>query len=283
MIIGGDKTQVIENIRQAAKDGDLNRKVEPGDPVLSGKKRLETVYAWKKNTETFKYRLCSWCARRVEDVVGWTQNRDTEIRGLENLNGLTGGAVVTSNHFNPLDSTVVRHLALKTGRRRLYAVSQDTNFVVPGFLGFFLYYADTIPLTGNARYLDEVFTPYLKKLFSRGQWVLIYPEQEMWFNYRKPRTPKRGAYYYAAKCGVPVVSCFVEMQDQKAKDNEQFKKVKYIVHVLPPIRPDPGKTPRENSLWMQKKDYEQKKQAYEEAYHKKLDYRFEKSDIAGLI
>lgn len=34
---------------------------------------------------------------------------------------------------------------------------------------------------------------------------------------------------------------------------------------------------------MMQKDYEQKKEAYEMAYNKKLDYTFEKEDIAGWI
>jgi len=34
---------------------------------------------------------------------------------------------------------------------------------------------------------------------------------------------------------------------------------------------------------MKNKDFEQKKEAYEKAYGKKLDYQFEKDDIAGFI
>ena len=113
--------------------------------------------------------------------------------------------------------------------------------------------------------------------------MLIYPEQEMWFNYRKPRPPKRGAYYFAAKCGVPVISCFTEMTELDERDNEQFKKVRYILHVLPPIYPEKGLTVRENSLKMMERDYEQKKRAYESAYGKPLSYEFSKKDIAGFV
>ena len=32
--------------------------------------------------------------------------------------------------------------------------------------------------------------PTLEKLFQKKHFVLIYPEEEMWFNYKKPRPRK---------------------------------------------------------------------------------------------
>ena len=103
----------------------------------------------------------------------------------------------------------------------------------------------------------------------------------MWFNYRKPRPAKRGTYYFAARLNVPVISCFIEMQDLPEMDNEEFHKVKFIVHVLDVLYPDPEKTDRENSIEMCEKDYALKRAAYEKAYGKPLDYTFESVDIAG--
>ena len=54
-----------------------------------------------------------------------------------------------------------------------------------------------------------------------GEAMVGINEQEMWFNYRKPRPPKRGAYYYAAKFNVPIVSFFVEIRDMDEKENER--------------------------------------------------------------
>ena len=51
---------------------------------------------------------------------------------------------------------------------------------------------------------------------------------------------------------------------------------------MKPIYPDPEKTLKQNKEEMQKKDYEAKINAYEDAYGKKLDYTFEQSDIAGF-
>ena len=73
------------------------------------------------------------------------------------------------------------------------------------------------------------------------------------------------------------------MLDTEEEENLEFYKVKYVLHILPPIYPSPNKTAKENSVIMLKKDYEQKKDAYERAYNKKLDYEFQLDDIAGWI
>lgn len=105
----------------------------------------------------------------------------------------------------------------------------------------------------------------------------------MWFNFRKPRPTKRGAYYYAAKFQMPVISCFVEMIDENEVDRDDFMKVRYRIHVLPLIYPDPNLSIRDNSVLMNEKDYQQKKEAYEKAYGKELEYSFDKADIAGWM
>lgn len=129
--------------------------------------------------------------------------------------------------------------------------------------------------------MGRTFPQYLKNVLQEGHWILIYPEQEMWFNYRKPRPLQRGAYYYAATNNVPIISCFVEIKTTSQIKNVEFYQTKYRVHILPPIYPDPQLSPKENSLRMRDRDYQQKKQAYEAAYHEPLTYTWEANDIAG--
>ena len=74
----------------------------------------------------------------------------------------------------------------------------------------------------------------------------------------------------------------MEIVDLGVLDNDEFNKVKYIVHILNCIYPDSSKSVRANSIDMANKDYEQKKEAYEKAYNKKLIYDFDISDIAGF-
>ena len=143
-------------------------------------------------------------------------------------------------------------------------------------------YLDVLPVSKSPTYLIKTFMPELKKILNNGYIVLIYPEEEMWFNYRKPRPCKRGAYQFASINKVPVISCFTEMVDLNIPDNDEFNKVKYIVHVLDPIIPDLNKSDRQNSIDMANIDFKQKKEAYEKAYNKELIYDFESNDIAGL-
>ena len=145
-----------------------------------------------------------------------------------------------------------------------------------GFLGFLMRYADEIPVSKDKDYMERHFYRTLNNLLvNKKEYILIYPEQEMWFNYRKPRPCKRGAYLYAVKFNVPVISLFVEQQ-VKSTHLHTFR-----VHVLPVIYPDRQLDERTASLRMQHTDYEQKCAAYVMAYGKKLTYDFEEGYIVG--
>lgn len=281
MIIGKNKQAVIENIQKASEEGNFHRKVEVDDPGLTPEEEEKILSRFPGRIRTAGYHLKNKAARGLVEAVTWGVNRNTEFTGLEYLKQIHTGAIITSNHFNPLDNTAVRSAVKKAGKKRLYIVSQAGNFAMKGVIGFLMNYADTIPLGKDQNYMTGAFPDLIKRLLRSGQYVLIYPEQEMWFNYRKPRPLKRGAYYYAARFGVPVISCFVEMIEIKEKENDEFNKVRYVVHILEPVFPNPQKSVRENSMEMMNKDYEQKRQAYEKAYGRKLTYDFEPGDIAG--
>lgn len=283
MIIGGNKEKVIENIKEAVKKGEFNSKVEVDDPNLTGKEKSDVTKRYLKKYKSWGYRVCNVGARAIADTVTKAVNRDMPIYGMENIEGIKSGAIVTSNHFNPIDNTAVRMTVNKAGHRRLFIVSQDTNFAMKGFVGFLMNHEDVLPIINSSVYMKEIFPDILKTLIAKKEFILIYPEQEMWFNYRKPRPPKRGAYYYAALNNVPIVSCFVEIRELPEKDNDEFYKTKYIMHVLKTIYPDKELSVRENSKIMMETDYRQKVEAYEKAYGKKLTYDFEDDDIAGLI
>lgn len=282
MIIGNDRGTVIDNIKKAVEDGTLNVKVEVGDPELSDKECAAIVNEYMRSRKKYSFKTKTAVACMLADMLTDYINRDTEIVEECDIGDIEGGAFITSNHFSPLENTVIRKYVTKKGRS-LSIVSNVGNFAMKGIIGFLMNYADTIPISGGMKYMCKEFPKLLSERFAKGRYVLIYPEQEMWFNYRKVRPLKRGAYFYAAKLNVPVVSCFVEMVDLDENDTEEFKKVKYILHVLGVIYPDPKKTPRENSFIMRDKDFAMKKEAYERAYGKEMSYDFEPSDIAGWI
>lgn len=283
MIIGKERKKVIENIKKAAENEDFYAKVEISDPVLSTEEGKAITEGFLKRQKTFSAKFKTFIARKFANIATRILNRDTEIRGEEKFHTLSGGAIITSNHFSPIENTVIRKLVLKNGHKKLNVVAQLTNFAMKGVIGFLMNYADTIPLAEDFHYLNRDFLAIIEEKTKKGETVLIYPEQEMWFNYRKPRPPKRGPYYFAAKLNLPVVCCFVEMRECEKKENKEFYKVKYILHVLGVLYPDSEKSPKENSIILAKRDYELKRKAYEKIYNKKLCYAFEKGDIAGCI
>lgn len=282
MIIGNNRKAVIKNIKEFAESGQFHNKVELNDPVLTPdqSKKITDDYIENRGRLTFKLKtaLGVFIAKLATKII----NKNTEIIGLEKIPTNLGGVLITSNHFGPLENTVIRHLTNTLGRRSLGIISQTSNFAMSGIIGYIMNYADTIPISSDPRYLARDFLSILKeRLIDKKHAVLLYPEQEMWFNYRKPRPPKNGAYFYAAKLNVPIISCFVEIVDLSEDDTDEFKKVKYILHILDVLYPDPDKTVKENTETLGDMDYTLKKNCYEAAYGKELDYTFENSDIAG--
>lgn len=283
LIIGGSKKEVIKNIQKNLKDKELNKKVEVNDPKLGEeeiakiiekfyhKRQHKIIYFWQNHLAFF------WV-----DILGKKLDKDITLEGLDNIENINQGAIITSNHFNPIDNMAIRKLVKKRYKKNLYIVSQETNLAMPGIIGFLMNNLNIIPIWKKVSYIIKEFKPKLYKILAQNNYVLIYPEEEMWFNYRLPRPCKRGAYEFAAEADVPIISCFVEIVDTGLSDNEEFNKVKYIVHILKPIYPDKNKSIRQNSLLMAELDYKQKIAAYEQAYHKKLDYTYSSDDIAGL-
>lgn len=283
MILGANRQAVVDQIRSAAQKKDFHAKVELNDPVLTKEQCRYIAHEYLSQRAHFPRNAKSLLARTVANWGSVLLNTRTVITVNGDLSALDNGCIITCNHFNPLDHTPLRALIVKHKKKRLNIISQMENFAMPGPIGWLVRYADTIPLWEEPRYLSHDFLDVLGELLQNNEPVLIYPEQEMWFNYRKPRPLKRGAYLFAAKLNAPVVCCFVEMQDLKKSDAQGFHKVRYVLHILDTLYPDPEKTPRQNSIEMCEKDYELKKAAYEKAYRRPLTYDFEAYDIAGLI
>ena len=103
----------------------------------------------------------------------------------------------------------------------------------------------------------------------------------MWFNYRKPRPPKNGAYFFSAKLNVPIISCFVEIVDTNESETKEFNKVEYILHVLDVLYPENNLPIKDATAKLAEEDYNLKKECYERVYNKPLSYDFDFTDIAG--
>lgn len=215
-----------------------------------------------------KYKINGFFARITENMCRCVCKHKFRIKveGKENLRNISGGAVFTSNHFSVNENLAV-NLAAKSapGKHRFYKLIREGNYFMPGIIGWLLKYCDTLPLSesfATTRLLDRAISEILK----RGDFILVYPEQAMWWYYKKPRPYRIGAFYYAAKNGVPVVPCFVTM----AKKNEKFDmlpdNVRLTVHILEPIFPENGLGFKENAERMRERNAFLTRECFEKVY-----------------
>ena len=201
-----------------------------------------------------------------------------EIKGIEHFQNLKSGAIITCNHFNAFDSFAI-HLtydAAKQKKRKFFRVIREGNYTsFPGFYGNLMRNCYTLPLGSNQKVMNE-FMKATNQLLKDGHFVLVYPEQSMWWNYRKPKPLKKGAFLFAAKAGVPVLPCFITMKDSEFIDDDGFPVQEYTVHVTEPIYPNKENKLNANIDYMMEKNYQTWKEIYEEVYQIPLKYETKK-------
>lgn len=159
--------------------------------------------------------------------------------GVENLTQVKGGAIITCNHFNPLDSFVMQRVFdASHHKKRMYRIIREGNYTsFGGFYGFLMRHCNTLPLSSNMETMKKLLRAVSRAL-SEGNCVLIYPEQSMWWNYRKPKPLKPGAFDMAVKNQVPVVPCFITLKDSEYIGPDGFPVQEYTPHIGKPIYPD---------------------------------------------
>lgn len=109
-------------------------------------------------------------------------------------------------------------------------------------------------------------------ILQRGDFILIYPEQSLWWNYRKPKPLKDGAYKMATKNNVPVIPIFITMEDSNIIGDDGFPVQEYTVNIEEPIYPDGQLNKKENINNMKEKNFEIWKDIYEAFYKIPLEY-----------
>ena len=284
--LSNEKIRIIKNIEAALERNDTFAKVSVNDPTPSDEDIKRIILPFDNERASYVSKIKAFLARKMAEGFTKKVNKSTEIVGLENALGIRGSAIVTSNHYNPTDSTPIRILAKHLNReKKLHISVQESNIFMTGAFGFLMKNCNTHPFSRNAEYMVKNLKPALEKILKNDSLLLIYPEQEMWYNYKRPRELRDGAYHYAALFGIPVIPTFTEMVTLDGeRDADGFLPIKHILHILPPIYPNTSLSVRENRTRMQTIDYILKKKCYEDAYGVKLDAPFDlKRDIAGLV
>ncbi len=270
-----DRIEVLKKIEQLEKEGKFDIDVEDDPP---------TIVLTPENIDYLRTTMTSKIKRIFANKVGEKFLDDLlknnkliikDVKGIENLNKVETGALITCNHFNPYDCFTIEKVFRMSNQgktKRLHKVIREGNYTnFPGFYGFLFRNADTLPLSSSNRTMVE-FMKAVDTLLQRGEFILIYPEQSMWWNYRKPKPLKIGAFKIAARNKVPVVPIFITMNDSDMIGEDGFPIQEYTVNIGEPIYPDESLTEKENTNKMLEENSRIWKNVYEEFYKIPLEY-----------
>ena len=212
-------------------------------------------------------------ARFFDKMIAERQLIIKEVCGIENFTAVKGGKIVTCNHFSISDNYAV-WVALRDymDGKMLYKVIREGNYTNPPKpFGLFMRHCNTLPLSSQKATMVK-FMKAFAELLKRGETILIYPEQGMWWNYRKPRPMQDGAFSLAIRNKAPIVPIFITMEDSDVLDPDGFFVQEYTMHILPAIYPDENLSLKDAKRDMKNKNYEAWVKTYEEFYGKPLKY-----------
>lgn len=246
------------------------------DPPTRQLKVGEVDYKYQKLSTRFNSKIANFVAKKYFDgLIKKKQLIIKEVKGIENYRKIKNvGAIITCNHFNPFDNyAVYKAIEKELKKERLYKVIREGNYTnFPGLYGYFFKNCNTLPLSSNFDVLKE-FLSGVEYHLKKKRKILIYPEQAMWLNYKKPRPLKPGAFSFAVSNNVPVLPMFITMEDSEYLDGDGYPVQAYTVHIMPPVSQDPDLSKQENIKMMCDKVYQLMKDKYEEVYKIPLVYK----------
>ncbi|WP_273065029.1 lysophospholipid acyltransferase family protein [Treponema berlinense] len=265
---------IIEKIKQFEREERWAQDVEDDPPTIP--LRPEMVdYLNEKISSRFWMKFANILARNfINSLLRKKIMILKEVKGLENYVEMKRkGAIITCNHFNAMDNfAVYKAIEKHVYHRELVKVCREGNYTnFPGFYGFLFKHCNTLPLSSVASTMKN-FMHAVKTYLAQGRQILIYPEQAMWWNYRKPRPLTSGAFKMAAENNVPVIPFFITMQDSDIVDSDGFFVQEYTVNILKPIFPKEELSVRQNAEFMKNENYSVWKKVYEEFYGIPLVY-----------
>lgn len=279
-IVSEDRKEVLRKIDEYERKGWFDKDVE-NDPPSPELRPEDVDYLGKKLSSKIKTAIANKMGRKFfEKMIKEGAVVIDGMEGGENLRLLKDtGAVITCNHFGIPDNYILYHCIQNSlKKKRLYKVIREGNYTgFSGLFGFLFRNCNTLPLSSNRRTMVN-FMSAADTLLRRGEAVLIYPEQGMWWNYRKPRPFKIGAFKIAARAGVPVLPTFVTMKDDETKlDEHNYPLQHYTLHVMPPVYPDKALSEKQAAEKMKEDTFALYKAKYEEVYGVPLAYFEEES------
>lgn len=280
-----ERLEILEKIKNLEKEGKFDIDVED-DPETIELTPENVDYLKKKSYSKLKNIVANKMgARFLKEILRENKLIIKDIKGIENLQDVKTGAMITCNHFNPFDSFSIEKVFRLSGQsknKKLYKVIREGNYTnFPGMYGFFFRNCDTLPLSSNKRTMVE-FMKAVDIILQRGDFILIYPEQSMWWNYKKPKPLKNGAFKLAARNNVPIIPIFITMEDSDIIGEDGFPVQEYIINIEKPIYPNENLSERENTEIMKEKNFEVWKKIYEDFYKVPLEYTCDKDVFENI-
>lgn len=276
-----DNILTLENLSKRIEEFELNGWFDKDindDPPTIPLKPHQVDFAYEKRWSKIQTKFANFIAYHFfEKLIRKHKLIIKEVMGLENYKSVNGGAIITCNHFNPYDNYAIYHVIRPfLEGRDLYKIIREGNYTnFPGMYGYFFRHCNTLPIPSDLHVMKE-FLNGLSTILKRGEKVLIYPEQAMWLNYKKPRPYKTGAFHFAVANNVPVIPVFISLSETKHSNKNGSVIYAYTLHFMPPIYPDNSLNKKESVEKMCDQNYKLVKEKYEEVYQEKLTYSCEK-------
>ncbi len=271
------RLEVLARIEEYEKKGWWSKDVEDDPPTIPLTPDKVDYLNKKLSNKIATFFVNLVAVHFIKKLVKNGQMIIKGVEGIENYEAIQkSGAILTCNHFNPFDNFAIHYVLFKymykPGKSVLYKVIREGNYTnFPGIYGFFFRHCNTLPLSANFSTMKN-FMAAMKVLLERGEKVLVYAEQGMWWNYRKPRPLTVGAFKFAVESNVPVLPIFITMNDSDKIGGDGFPIQEYTLHFLPAIYPDPNKSTKENMEMLKDKNYAMWKEVYEKVYGIPLTY-----------
>ena len=150
-----DRIEVLKKIEQLEREGKFDIDVEDDPPTIvltpenidylrtTMKSKIKRIFA-NKVGEKF-----------LDDLLKNNKLIIKEVNGIENLNKVETGAIITCNHFNPYDCFTIEKVFRMSNQgktKRLHKDIREGNYTnLPGFYGILFRNADTLPLSSITR------------------------------------------------------------------------------------------------------------------------------------
>lgn len=260
---------VIQKIKELEEQGVYDVDVEndpPTIPLVPDK----VDYLGEKLTSRIKtYFVNAFAKRYIDKLIKKRQLIIKEIKGIEYLENLNEGAVITCNHFNAFDNFAIQKAFEISGqmkKRKLFKVIREGNYTsFKGMYGVFFRNCNTLPLSSVMATMKK-FLFAVDTILQRGDYVLIYPEQAMWWNYKKVRPFKIGAFNLASRSSAPILPVFISFNDSDKMGKDGYYIQEYTLNIMPPIYPDKTKSQKESAEEMRSIAQAMYQDKYKEVY-----------------